>query len=558
MWSDFGMRSRWAALGAVFAALLGAGGWGVVSATVSSGERASYFPIVPTRVLDTRNGTSVSNATLKLVVEGPISLPSGVVRTVVPESASAVAVNVTVTEGRKNAGYGFVTAFPCDSETDAVPDASALNFEAGVDVANALNITTSASGSVCLYVHGSADLIVDIAGYYANHDHDDRYYTKAQVDAALGGKANVAGLHPPFRAKVPVTVDRTGDVGRHASIAIGTDGNPVVSYLDLTNGAAKIAVCSDPSCSSVVIRTVDSTDMVGPYTSVAIGVDGNPIFSYLNNSYSALKVAACLDPTCSTAVVSTVDATEAVGWYTSLVIGTDGNPLISYHNIDGYSLMVAACSNIHCDPTISPAVITTVDNSGYVGFNTSIVIGTDGNPVISYVDLVNQYLKVAACTNARCDSTISPAVITSVDNSGYIYDETSIVIGIDGNPVVSYFDSYNRDLKVAICSNPMCTSATITSVSSTNDEGGDSSIVIGLNGNPIISYLDFTNRDLKVAMCSNPMCTSTAVSTVDGVGSVGHHSSIAIGVKGDPIISYFDDTNDDLKVAVAWWVAGGR
>ena len=188
-------RTRWAAIGAACAVALGGGAFGVVRATVSSGERTAYFPITPTRVLDTRNTTEVTNNTLLLTVEGSIAVVGeSSNRTVVPTEASAVAINLTVTGGRKNGNYGFVTAYPCTTASDTPPNASSLNFENGVDIANALNVTTSTNGSICLYVYGTADLIVDIAGYYADHNHDDRYYTKAQTDTALTNKANTSDL----------------------------------------------------------------------------------------------------------------------------------------------------------------------------------------------------------------------------------------------------------------------------------------------------------------------------------------------------------------------------
>lgn len=46
--------------------------------------------------------------------------------------------------------------------------------------------------------------------------------------------------------------------------------------------------------------------------------------------------------------------------------------------------------------------VTTVDSTGSVGSNTSITIGTDGLPVISYYDSTNYDLKVAKCANAFC------------------------------------------------------------------------------------------------------------------------------------------------------------
>ena len=45
---------------------------------------------------------------------------------------------------------------------------------------------------------------------------------------------------------------------------------------------------------------------------------------------------------------------------------------------------------------------TTVDSGGNVGSHTSITLGADGLPVISYYDVTNLDLKVAKCINAAC------------------------------------------------------------------------------------------------------------------------------------------------------------
>ena len=180
-----GLRTRWAAIGAACAVVLGAGGLGVVSATTSSGDRAIYVPVTQVRVLDTRLGEKVVNETVRLVIEGIITTADGTSQQVVPTDASAVAINITATSTRKNGDYGYVNVFPCTANSDSAPNTSSLNFENGIDIANALNVTTSANGSICLYVFGTADLLVDVAGYYVDHNHDDRYYLKADVDAAL-------------------------------------------------------------------------------------------------------------------------------------------------------------------------------------------------------------------------------------------------------------------------------------------------------------------------------------------------------------------------------------
>ncbi|MCB0968397.1 MAG: hypothetical protein KDB37_16315 [Ilumatobacter sp.] len=42
---------------------------------------------------------------------------------------------------------------------------------------------------------GEVHVIVDVVGFLADHHHDDRYYTKSEVGAALGTKANTADVY---------------------------------------------------------------------------------------------------------------------------------------------------------------------------------------------------------------------------------------------------------------------------------------------------------------------------------------------------------------------------
>jgi hypothetical protein len=195
-----------------------------------------------------------------------------------------------------------------------------------------MNVTTSANGSICLYVYGTADLIVDIAGYYIDHNHDDRYYTETEVDTALAGKSDVTSLMAPIAPSLPVTIDSTGNVGAHTSITIGTNGNPIISYLDGSNSDLKVAACNNPTCTTSTNTTIDSNGYVGFNSSITIGINGNPIISYYDLSNSNLKVAACNNPTCTTSTNTTIDSDGNVGYETSITIGTNGNPIISYYD----------------------------------------------------------------------------------------------------------------------------------------------------------------------------------------------------------------------------------
>jgi hypothetical protein len=179
------IRSRWAAIGAAVAVTLGGGG--LIGVSAASGDASSLKTVTPTRIMDTRQGSDgkVSGETVALQVTGEVTTYASdgttPAATVVPAGANAVSLNLTVTQGERNQGYGFVTAFPCTAVTDTVPNASTLNFVEGVDVANSTVVPLGSTGKICLNVYGSAHLIIDANGYYETAD----AYTKAESDAVF-------------------------------------------------------------------------------------------------------------------------------------------------------------------------------------------------------------------------------------------------------------------------------------------------------------------------------------------------------------------------------------
>jgi len=202
--------------------------------------------------------------------------------------------------------------------------------------------------------------------------------------------------------------DPINSVGLYTSLAIGTDGFPVISYQDGTTGALKVAKCNDAACAGgdETITTVDDPiNTVGLFTSLAIGTDGFPVISYQDATAGALKVAWCNDEACAGGeeTITTIDdPTNTVGRYTSLAIGTDGLPVISYQDSSAGTLRVAKCNDPACAG--GDETITTVDDpSGSVGHYTSLAIGTDGFPVISHQDQTAFRLRVVKCRNSSCN-----------------------------------------------------------------------------------------------------------------------------------------------------------
>jgi hypothetical protein len=314
----------------------------------------------------------------------------------------------------------------------------------------------------------------------------------------------------------------------YSSIAIGTDGFPVISYRDSAN-YLRVAKCVDVACSAPATVTVENSE-TATYISIAIGTDGYPVISY-RNAAGNLTVAKCSDAACVNA--PTITALNAVqSLYTSIAIGTDGYPIISYQGTSG-RLDVAKCIDAACTGT---PIITTLN--AVTSSSTSIQIGTDGFPVISFLAASNR-VNVAKCIDAACTGT---PIITTLN--AVASDEASLQIGADGLPVVSYSGASGY-LNIAKCVNPDCTGTpTITAQNSVDSRY--ISHTIGTDGFPVISYYGASGY-LNIAKCQNADCTGTPIITVANA-IISSFTSTAIGADGFPIVSYRGTASGYLHV----------
>ncbi len=206
-------------------------------------------------------------------------------------------------------------------------------------------------------------------------------------------------IHPDYMAI---------NVGEHTSVAIGADGLGLIAYYDVIGQNLKAAHCDDVGCTSASVVTVDnSTHDVGRFASVTIGVDALPLISYYHDigaSQGQLSVAHCGDRTCSTGNTITAFgiAMMASGAYTSATIGADGLPVISFQYAIGKDLGMAHCSDVSCTAATLTLVVTAPD----CGYYTSMTIGMDGLPLISHFDETDNALKVLHCSNLLCTPNV--------------------------------------------------------------------------------------------------------------------------------------------------------
>lgn len=354
---------------------------------------------------------------------------------------------------------------------------------------------------------------------------------------------------------VITTVDISANVGSDTSIAIGVDGLPVISYRDRTAFALKVAKCNDLACAfaNETITTVDNPiEMVGFDTSIAIGSDGFPIIAYYDSTMAALKVAKCNDIACADndETINQIDG-GGVGGDPSIAIGHDNLPVIAYFDSIG-AIRVAKCNDTACAD--NDETITIVYNpANYIGEPLSMAIGDDGFPVIAYYDATAESLEVLKCNDAACEGN-DESIFTVDGDINDVGEYNSIAIGVDGNPVIGYFDTTAEALKVMKCNDAACVGndETITTVDDpANEVGRHVSLAIGGDGFPVLAYRDSTARALKVVKCNDTACAGndeTITILDDSANNVGGDISLAIGIDGVPIIGYRDGTAESLKV----------
>ncbi len=127
-------------------------------------------------------------------------------------------------------------------------------------------------------------------------------------------------------------------LSQNGSLALTSTGAPVISYSDLSNTALKLAVCADATCTSHSSVTLDIDGNVGRFTSVALTSTDVPIVSYIDSTNSSIKLANCNNTACSSPTLKTIDSVGAVGfspteYSTSLALTASDTPVISYYDI---------------------------------------------------------------------------------------------------------------------------------------------------------------------------------------------------------------------------------
>lgn len=148
----------------------------LVSADATSGERPVLVPITPCRLADTRTAPyNVGPRATKLGVRDTATFTVQQTGTEctgrIPSDAVALSLNVTATDA--TAPGSFITIWSGGSR----PNAASLNPAVGQPpTPNAVTTELAAGQQFDVYNDaGSVNVVIDVNGYYVDHNHDDRY-----------------------------------------------------------------------------------------------------------------------------------------------------------------------------------------------------------------------------------------------------------------------------------------------------------------------------------------------------------------------------------------------
>lgn len=232
--------------------------------------------------------------------------------------------------------------------------------------------------------------------------------------------------------------------GYTPSLVLDANNNPIIAYLDYSNLNLKLAVCSDPTCTAPPILSVlDSAGNVGWYPSIALDSNGNPVMSYLRYSDWTIRLAVCSDPACATPPIIRSLGRAGHVRPTSLVLDANDNPIITHADDTNDDLEIIFCD----DPTCATKTVRVLDSDGNSGQFNSLTLDANGYPVVSYFSFEGSAgeLRLAQCVDSTCEA---PAEVQTLDSRGNTGWYTSVAIDAGGHPVISYYDTSNQDLKL--------------------------------------------------------------------------------------------------------------
>ena len=353
-----------------------------------------------------------------------------------------------------------------------------------------------------------------------------------------------------------VTVDSTGDLGYHSSLALDSNGFVHIAYEDFTHvgtwgGKLKYANNINGNWKSEYTNLPYGS---GLYNSIALDSEDRIYISSFNSINNSLMLVTNLSSTGPQSQNSNWESyliSNSPSAWTSIAIDSTDNIHLSYFDGSNESLVYAASTpSFPCINAGDCWSFETIDDrqTGGVGYFSSIAIDSKDKVHISYLDdLPNEDLKYATNENGIWE-------FTTIDGNTFGYnigDYCSLSIDRNDNIHISYWDYTNNDLKYATSTIIPSTYWTNEVVDSSSNVGWWNSISTDSSGKTHVAYADMTSGDLKYAEKDNNSWTTSVVETNSfSTWQQGLlYPSMEVDSNGAVHIVYFDAGNKAINYA---------
>ena len=321
------------------------------------------------------------------------------------------------------------------------------------------------------------------------------------------------------------TMDSTGNVGSHTSIAVDANEKVHISYIDSTNGKLNYITNASGSWITWIVGSA------GNYaTSIAADANGKCHIVY-GGTNGDLKYAT--NATSDSGLATTIETGVWWGLFGSggIAIDSNSNPHITYFK--GVGLLKYATK---ASGDWSTSVVMNSKNGALPGYCASIGLDSNNKIHISYYDdSVPDSIKYITNVSGSW-------VATTIDTIGLAAGwSTSLAVDSNDNINISYYDWKNDALKYA--TNASGTWQTETVDKSSGNVSSVSLAIDKINGNQV--YMVYGSG--SGFMYATKSAGTWQISKIDESWT-GSDNSIAIG-KNSIYVSYKDGYKDDLKYA---------
>lgn len=301
------------------------------------------------------------------------------------------------------------------------------------------------------------------------------------------------------------------DPGTAVDVGVNGDGYPYAVYSYQMNGAKEvvIAACSSADCSNGFPDAYTVSNFTSDTTDVATTMyKGNPIVFY-KYSDTVLYVLQCDGdlPGCTQKKTGLILLDDGYTQPTDLniMVGDDGKAMISYMVTDGTTseLRLIRCNDVACSKgtTGGLAPVTIAQSTGKGLLGNSMTLNSSGVPIFGYYSSQDKLGYISTCNNKSCATPSAKIFYSGTGKFGSL----DVVTNKNGLPVVSFAatkssDSSKYRLKAATCTDTTCASVGTVSVDTSGNVGLYNSVAVNSDNKVVISYYDSGNKDLKLAL----------------------------------------------------------